>query len=82
MLPLMLTIVFSRIPKQSPWFIRPITQGLSNTVMDAYILPKLRANFAFVETELKDREFFVGNQLTGADGEPPLTSLQILIGIY
>lgn len=75
MLPLMLTIVFSRIPKQSPWFIKPIAQGISDTVMSSYIKPKLKANFAFVESELKDREFFVGDKLTGADGESFLTLL-------
>ena len=68
MMPLIFSIVFAQMPKQSPFFVRPLVSAVSATVMHQYVKPKLRENFAFVEQELEGKDFFVGDSLTGADG--------------
>lgn len=51
-----------------PFFIRPIAKGIANEVMKAYVGPNVKSNLAFVEQHLAgDREYFVGEQLSGAD---------------
>lgn len=68
MYPLMLTIVFAQMPKQAPWIVRFLVSIIAAQTMAVYVRPKLKENFAFVESELARGDFFVGKQLSGADG--------------
>lgn len=67
MLPLMLSIVFSQIPKATPFFIRPIASLIAGGALSTFIKPRLRENFNFVNDSLAGKQFFVGDELTGAD---------------
>ena len=67
MLPLIFSIVFAQMPKQAPFFVRPVVAIVAASVMHMYVKPKLRENFAFIEAELEGKDYFVGNTLSGAD---------------
>ncbi|KAK4058541.1 hypothetical protein OIO90_000703 [Microbotryomycetes sp. JL221] len=67
MLPLMLTIISARIPKEGPWIAKPLTGAVANGLMQQFALPRLKENFGFVNDQLAGKEFFVGDKLTGAD---------------
>lgn len=67
MTPLMLLLVFSALPKQSPFFLKPLMNGISGTVISKFINPSLANNFGFVEKELAGKDWFVGSEPTGAD---------------
>jgi glutathione S-transferase len=70
MLPSMLAMVFGRLPAQAPWFIRPILQGVSTGALDKMIIPRLKAQYGWIDKNLEGKDFFVGGKLTGADGQP------------
>lgn len=63
------------MPKQSPWIVRPIVSVVASSVMYMYVKPKLRENFGFIEQALEGKEYFVGETLSGADGEDYLSIL-------
>lgn len=67
MLPCIFSIVFAQMPKQSPFIVRPLVAAVSASVMHMYVRPKLKENFDFIEAALKDKKYFVGDELTGAD---------------
>ncbi|TKA58450.1 hypothetical protein B0A53_00189 [Rhodotorula sp. CCFEE 5036] len=67
MLPSMLAMVFGRLPAQAPWFIRPILQGVSTGALDKMIIPRLKAQYGWIDKNLEGKDFFVGGKLTGAD---------------
>lgn len=69
MYPLMLSIVFAKMPKQAPWLVRFFVSFIAAQTMTVYVRPKLKENFGFVESELARSDFFVGKQLSGADSE-------------
>ncbi len=69
MLPSMLAMVFGRLPAQAPWFIRPILQGVSTGALDKMIIPRLKAQYGWIDKSLEGKDFFVGGKLTGADGQ-------------
>ena len=69
MLPSMLAMVFGRLPAQAPWFIRPILQGVSTGALDKMIIPRLKAQYGWIDKNLEGKDFFVGGTFTGADGE-------------
>ncbi|KDE07750.1 hypothetical protein MVLG_02022 [Microbotryum lychnidis-dioicae p1A1 Lamole] len=67
MLPLMLTIVCAQMPKQAPWIAKPIVSIVASQLMAIMVNPRLKENFGFVESHLGDKQFFVGDSLTGSD---------------
>ncbi|GAA5838980.1 hypothetical protein JCM3766R1_004547 [Sporobolomyces carnicolor] len=67
MTPLMMGIVFAQIPKQAPFFVRPIINMIRDGVMAQFIRPRLKQNYGYVEKWLTGKEFFVGGKLSGAD---------------
>ncbi|GAA5869372.1 hypothetical protein JCM16303_000446 [Sporobolomyces ruberrimus] len=67
MTPLMMGIVFAQIPKQAPFFVRPIVNMIAAGVMAQFIRPRLKQNYGYVEKWLTGKEYFVGSRLSGAD---------------
>ena len=66
--PLLMSLVFSRIPSQPmPFFVRPVARGIADKVMSNYIEPQLKQHQQYLEAELKDREWFAGDEFTAAD---------------
>lgn len=68
MTPLLMVIVFTQLPKKAPFFLRPLVSLISGGAMTSYVNPTLRKNFGFIERALENRQYFVGEKLTGADG--------------
>lgn len=80
MLPSMLAMVFGRLPAQAPWFIRPILQGVSTGALDKMVIPRLKAQYGWIDKNLEGKEFFVGGKLTGADSQSlPVNSSAFVI---
>jgi glutathione S-transferase len=77
--PLVMKLIFSRLAKPAPWFIRPIAAKISQTVQDRYIDPQLASHAAFLEEQLTQREWFAGDQFSAADVQMsfPLEALAV-----
>lgn len=66
--PLVMSLIFSRIPKQPmPFFVKPVAKGIAEKVSSNYIEPQLKAHRDYLESELKGRDWFAGNDFTAAD---------------
>ncbi|MEX0871760.1 MAG: glutathione S-transferase [Aquisalimonadaceae bacterium] len=66
--PLLLNLVFSRLPKaKMPFLLRPIVRGLSEKVKSAYITPQIELHLDYMEAELTKNTWFAGDQFTAAD---------------
>lgn len=66
--PLLMSLVFSRIPKQPmPFFARPIAKAIADKALGTFIAPQLNQHRAFLESELEDRDWFAGAEFTAAD---------------
>jgi glutathione S-transferase len=68
MTPLILALVFSRLPLQPmPFFVKPVVKGLSAKVIESYVRPQLRTHFRFVEDQLARSPWFAGAEFSAAD---------------
>jgi glutathione S-transferase len=68
MSPLLLGLVFSRLPKAPmPFFIKPIVRGLSDKVRSSYIAPQIKLHLDWMESELGKSAWFTGDTLSAAD---------------
>jgi len=66
--PLLLSLVFARLPKSPmPFFARPIVRALAAKVKKSYIEPQLELHFNFMEGELAKSTWFAGEEFTAAD---------------
>jgi glutathione S-transferase len=66
--PLLLSLIFSEIPKQPmPFFVKPIARQIADAVKKTFIFPQLKLNLDFVESELSKSDWFAGNEISGAD---------------
>ena len=50
-----------------PFFLKPVTKGIADKVMNSFVGPNIKNNMDFIESILAGREWFAGSQLTGAD---------------
>ncbi|MES1925990.1 glutathione S-transferase [Salinisphaera sp. T31B1] len=65
--PLLLHLVFDTVEKKSPFLIKPIAKAISANVKKQFIRPQLDLHLDFMENELRQHEWFVGNQFSAAD---------------
>ena len=66
--PLLLTLIFGRIPKgPMPFFARPIAKAIAKKAQDGFIGPQLKTHLDFMEGEIKKRPWFAGDAFTAAD---------------
>lgn len=66
--PLLLSLIFSRLPKQPiPFFIKPVVSALSSKVLSTYVNPQIETHLSFMELELSKSEWFAGSEFTAAD---------------
>ncbi len=66
--PLLLKLVFDQIEKaRMPWIARPIAKAISAKTKSAFILPSIRQHLAYMEAELAARDWFAGDEFSGAD---------------
>jgi glutathione S-transferase len=66
--PLLLALVFSRLPKgPMPFFLKPIVKGISKEVMKAFVSPQVNLHLDYLEGELAKGTYFAGEQFSAAD---------------
>lgn len=68
MSPLLLKLIFMRIPKApAPFFVKPILRSIAAKAMSTFIDPQLDLHAKYIEGELAKSAWFAGHDLTGAD---------------
>jgi len=65
--PLLLKLVFTRLPRPVPALIRPIVRAVARRAQQSFIDPQLRTHIDFWEGELAKSTWFAGEELTAAD---------------
>ena len=67
MSPLLMKLVFTRLPSGVPGLIRPIARAISGKALSSFVQPQIDQMLAFLEGELGARDWFAGNEMTAAD---------------
>ena len=66
--PLLLRLIFDRVKKaRVPFFVKPITKAVADKVLIEYVNPNINRLLDFIEASLKGKNWFLGDQLSGAD---------------
>tara|TARA_R110001606_G_scaffold118178_2_gene248475 strand:- start:708 stop:1394 length:687 start_codon:yes stop_codon:yes gene_type:complete len=65
--PLLLKLVFMRVPEGAPGLLRPLIRQVAEKVQQQLINPQLASHLAYWESELAPTGWFVGDALTAAD---------------
>jgi glutathione S-transferase len=66
--PLLLSLVFARLPKgPMPFFLRPLVQGIADKVRRSFIEPQLTLHLDHIERELGTSTWFAGDAFSAAD---------------
>ena len=66
--PLLLRLIFERVKKaRVPFFVKPITKAVADKVLTEYVNPNINRLLDFIEASLKGKNWFLGDQLSGAD---------------
>ena len=66
--PLLLRLIFDRVKKaQVPFFVKPITKAVADKVLSEFVNPNIKRLLDFIESSLKGKKWFLGDQLSGAD---------------
>jgi len=65
---LLLNLVFDKIDAaKMPFFAKPIANKITNNIRTLFINPQLKLHFDYLEAELENSEWFVGNEISAAD---------------
>ena len=68
MTPLLLKLVFDRVESAPmPFFVKPVAKGISAKVKSSFIEPQLKQHLDYLEGELRESDWFVGDAFSGAD---------------
>jgi glutathione S-transferase len=66
--PLLLKLVFDRVEAAPmPFLAKPLARGISAKVKNGFVLPNLRRQLGFMESELGASEWFAGAEFSAAD---------------
>lgn len=66
--PLLVQLLVEKIRAQKvPFFFKPITRKIGDGLEQSYSGPAIATHFGFVESELKNRPYFAGNDFSAAD---------------
>jgi glutathione S-transferase len=66
--PLLLRLIFSRLAgPQTPAFVRPVARAIAKRVNAVLIEPQLTRHLTYMDSQLRDRPWFAGNEFTAAD---------------
>ena len=65
---LLLQLVFDKVRTAAlPFFLKPVAKGIADQVSKTFIAPNLQRQLDYMETELKQRPWFAGDEFTAAD---------------
>ena len=65
--PLLLKLVFGRLPAGAPALMRPIVNAIAKRAQTGFVDPQLQLHFDYWEGELEKAEWFAGAAFTAAD---------------
>src|SRR3546814_4163256 len=67
MMPLLLGLVFRRLPQgPMPFFLRPLVRRISAQVIQRYVSPQIAVHLDYLETQLNAAPWFAGEQFSAA----------------
>ncbi len=67
MTPLLLKLIFTVLPKRTPFLARGVARGISKAMLANLVDPQLTAHMALWEAELGRSEWFAGDTFSAAD---------------
>jgi glutathione S-transferase len=82
--PLLLKLVFSRLPKSpAPFFVKPLLRGIAAKAQRAFVDPQLKTHLDYLEGALAEHAWFGGDRFTAADVQMsfPLEAAQSRAGL-
>lgn len=65
--PLLLKLVFDRLPRGVPGLIRPVARLIANGALRTLVVPNIERQLDFMEGELGKTAWFAGDEFTAAD---------------
>src|ERR1700692_2692713 len=65
--PLLLTLLFTLMPKRAPALLRPLVRKVSNQALTTLVNPQLKQHMAYWESELTNSLWFAGSEFSAAD---------------
>lgn len=65
--PLLMKLVFSRLPGGSPAFVRPVARMIADKAVSTFVQPQIDQHLAFLDGELAGRDYFAGPDFSAAD---------------
>ena len=65
--PLVMTLLFSEIPKRMPALVRPVGRMIAKNVQKSFLGPMIEAQLKLMETEVAKGGWFAGEAFTAAD---------------
>jgi glutathione S-transferase len=67
MLPLMMRFLFMRLPRGTPFLIRPVARAIATAALTSYVDPQVKLQFDFLEGGLLPGQWFAGESFSAAD---------------
>ena len=65
---LVMKLVFDRVRRAPvPFFVKPVVKGIAAKVDDTFLLPNIRRQLDYIESELTGRDWFAGAEFSAAD---------------
>lgn len=65
--PLLMKLVFDRMPKSSPGLLRPLVGMIAGKALSSFVLPQIKLHMDYWESELARAPWFAGAEFTAAD---------------
>jgi glutathione S-transferase len=65
--PLLLKLIFTSLPKQTPALLRPLVRAIAGKVQSNFVDPQLRTHVDFWEQALSGAPWFAGDSFSAAD---------------
>ncbi len=67
MTPLLMRLIFSRLPAGSPAWLRPVARRIAARALEGYVDPQITTHFNYIESELAKSTWFAGEDFSAAD---------------
>lgn len=65
--PLLLKLVFARLPKAAPALLRPLVRAIAGKAQTSFIDPQLKTHVDYWEQALRETPWFAGAEFSAAD---------------
>ena len=67
MTPLLLKLIFMRMPDNAPWLLKPIVRNIAKQGEARLADPQIGTHLTYIDTELAQHEWFAGKDFSAAD---------------